>query len=314
MKAFMIIITFLSLSGAVRGSAEPSEPLRFAYQNRVGDAISIVAMSKGFFADEGIEVKGILFNNGPACAEALYTGAVDIATMGDTTAIIAVSRDSSMRILGSHGAGEHRHRIIVPGNSPLRTLHDLKGKRVGIKKGTSTHGGFLALLAAQGLHASDVKQMDLSPDTFPEALLVGSLDAFVASEPTPSVAEVKGCRELATLGGLGNDYPLLILAKAATLQSRENELTAFFRALRRAERFVTEHPAEAAVILGKGNGLPAEVARKAMARHRYMLRLDERILKSLETTARFLHAQQKIPRVPDFKAVTSTRLAQRPLR
>jgi sulfonate transport system substrate-binding protein len=95
------------------GSAEPSEPLRFAYQNRVGDAISIVAMGKGFFADEGIQVKGILFNNGPACAEALYTGAVDIATMGYNG---HHSRFEGFvdAVLASHGAGDivtdHRAR------------------------------------------------------------------------------------------------------------------------------------------------------------------------------------------------------------
>lgn len=285
-----------------------AEPLRFAYQNRVGDAVSLVAIEKGFFAAEGIQVKGVLFNNGPACAEALYTGAVDVATMGDTTALISVSKDPSVRILACHGAGEHRHRIIVATASPLRTLADLKGKRVGVKKGTSTHGGFLALLAANGLHSTDMKLLDLSPDLLPEALSAGSLDAFVASEPTPSVAETRGGRELATLGGLGNDYPLLVVAKSAVLQKREAELVAFFRALRRAEQFIRKNPAETAAILGKVDRISIDTARKAMARHSYLLRLDGRVLKSLEQTAAFLYGQHKIPQLPDLKSVISTRV------
>jgi sulfonate transport system substrate-binding protein len=262
-------------------SVRAAEPLRFAYQNRIGDAVSLIAIEKGFFAAEGIQVKGVLFNNGPACAEALYTGAVDVATMGDTTALISVAKDPSVRILASHGAGEHRHRIIVANNSSLHTLADLKGKRVGVKKGTSTHGGFLALLAAKGLRVGDMKLLDLSPEILPEALSAGSIDAFVASEPTPSVAETRGGRELATLGGLGNEYPLLVVAKSAVLQKREAELVAFFRALRRAEQFIRTNPAETAAILGKADRLSADTVRKAMARHSYTLRLDGKVLKSL---------------------------------
>jgi ABC-type nitrate/sulfonate/bicarbonate transport system substrate-binding protein len=311
MKSLKMIVALLSLQlSCICAPISAAEPLRFAYQNRIGDAVSIIALAEGFFAAERVQVKGMLFNNGPACAEALYTGAVDIATMGDTTALSVVSRDPAMRILASHGAGEHRHRIIVAKNSPLRTLADLKGKLVGIKKGTSTHGGFLALLAANGLQTADIQLVDLSPDILPEALSAGSLDAFVASEPTPSMAETMGGRELGTLGGLGNDYPLLIVAKSIVLQMRETELVAFFRALRRAERFICENPAETAAILGKEDRLSAELARKAMTRHSYSLRLDDTVLKSLAQTARFLHGQHKISQMPDLKAVVSTRLLE----
>lgn len=281
-----------------------AEPLRFAYQNRVGDALSLVAMHKGFFAAEGVQIKGVLFNNGPACAEALYSGAVDIATMGDTTALVALSRDPALRILASHGAGEHRHRIVVARNSPLRTLADLKGKRIGIKKGTSTHGGLMALLAANGMQAADFKLLDLSPDTLPEALAAGSIDALVASEPTPSVAESRGGRELATLGGVGNSYPLLILVKTTVLQKRDVQLRGFFRALRRAERFVRENPAETAGIVAKEDRLSAELARKAMARHSYRLQLDAATINSLNSTAAFLKEQKKLQQLPDLHAVT----------
>lgn len=308
MKLIRMVVAFLAVQAwCLAAMAFAEEPLRFAYQNRVGDAISIVAVNKGFFAAEGVQVKGVLFNNGPACAEALYSGAVDVATMGDTTALIALSRDPMLRILASHGAGEHRHRIIVARNSPLRTLADLKGKRIGIKKGTSTHGGFMALLAANGMQAADFKLFDLSPDTLPEALAAGSIDALVASEPTPSVAEGRGGRELATLGGVGNSYPLLIMVKTTVLQKRDAQLRAFFRALRRAERFVRENPAETAVIVGKEDRLSAGLARKAMARHSYRLQLDTATINSLNSTAAFLKEQKKLQQLPDLNAVSFSR-------
>ncbi|MEW6594769.1 MAG: ABC transporter substrate-binding protein [Thermodesulfobacteriota bacterium] len=297
----------LLLAGAGFSSARAGEPLRFAYQNRVGDAVPIVAVSRNFFAAEGLEVKALQFNNGPACAEALVTGGVDLATMGDTAAVLALARDSTLRILGSHGAGEKRHRIVVPQHSPLRSVADLKGRRIGIKKGTSTHGGFLALLAAQGITPGELTMTDLDPALMPDALAAGSLDAFAASEPTPSLAEMKGGRELADLGGLGNNYPLLLLAKDSLLRKRDAELHRFFRALARAEAFIRQEPAAAAAILSKETGLFPALATKAMALHSYRLQLDGVTLASLKQIAAFLKEQKKIDRLPDFTAMSRDR-------
>lgn len=293
-------------------SAQATEPLRFAYQDRIGDALSIIAVKKNLFAAEGLQVKPLLFNNGPACSEALFTGAVDVATMGDTTAVSAVAKVADLRIIGSHGAGESRHRIMVPATSSLRQLADLKGKRLGVKKGTSTHGGLLALLNAKGIATADLKLVELDPDTMPTALAAGSLDAFVASEPTPSLAEQHGARELTTLAGLGNSYPLLIVVKSATLQKREADLQKFIRALKRAEQFMLRHQSDAVAMLSKETGLTPEMTRRAMQRHSYRLQLDQLTISSLEQTAAFLHEQKKIKQAPKFAEVTDKRFITNP--
>lgn len=288
-------------------SAQAAEPLRFAYQDRIGDALSIIAVKKNLFTAEGLQVKPLLFNNGPACSEALFTGAVDVATMGDTTAVSAVTKVPDLRIIGSHGAGESRHRIMVPANSTMQRIEDLKGKRLGVKKGTSTHGGLLVLLKTRGIAVGELKLVELDPDTMPAALAAGSLDAFVASEPTPSLAEQQGARELTTLAGLGNSYPLLIVAKSATLQKREAELKKFFRALARAEQFLVTHRNEAVMMLSQATGLTPEMTRRAMQRHSYRLQLDPHTLASLEQTAAFLKEQKKISQTPAFTKVMDTR-------
>jgi len=311
MKLLKIIFALLSVPlSCMATTVWAAESLRFAYQNRIGDAISIVAVHKDLFAAEGLQVKPLLFNNGPACSEALFTGAVDIATMGDTTALLAVSRITDLRIIASHGAGEQRHRIIVAGNSPLTNLTDLKGKRVGVKKGTSTHGGFLALLAANGINPADLKVIDLDPGIMPEALAAGSLDALVASEPTPSLAEQRGGRELADLGGLGNNYPLLLLVKVGLINQHSEQLRRFFRAMTRAEQFIRQQPAEAMTIISKETGLTPEMTRAAMQRHSYRMQLDAVTRQSLNKTALFLKEQKKIGQLPDLTKVTDFRFLQ----
>jgi len=311
MRRYVLWITAFFFLCLTPPAARAERPLLFAYQNRIGDAVSIVAVNKGFFSDEKLDVKALQLNNGAACSDVLFTGAVDIAAMGDTAALLAVARRPDLRIIASHGAGERRHRIIIPGNSRVKSIADLKGKQVGIKKGTSAHGGFLALLASKGISPAEVEMIDLDPALMPDALSAPTIDAFVASEPTPSHAEERGGKELADLGGLGSNYPLLLLIKAALIEKRDDELKRFVRALKRAEQFISRHPDEAAEILCRETGLKQKAVRSNMKRHTYRIQLDAATVKSLKETAAFLKKQNMLDRLPDLSAAIDGRYLEK---
>lgn len=298
-------------SGCAQREPAPSKPtqptVRFAYQDRVADAASIIAVENGLFAEEGLAVKPLVFSSGPACSEALLAGSADIGTMGDTTAVIAVAR-SPVKIIASHGGGEHRHRIIVAEGSPIHSPADLTGKRLAVKKGTSTYGGLLAWADSVKLDLSKVKVTEMRPDDMADALLSGAVDAIVASEPTPSVVEQRGGRELATLGGLGNNYPILLISRSDFLAAEPEAVKAFLRAIRRAALFIQDHPEQAAEIIADKSGLPAEVAAQAMSHHYYSLQLDDDTRESLRAIAGFLVSQQMLETAPDFSQTMDDRL------
>lgn len=291
------------------GTEQDNSPIRFAYQNRIGSAACVVAAESDYFTQEGVKTETFCFNSGPACAEALYSGSADIATMGDTTAIIAVARDNRFAIIASHGQGERRHRLMVGPTSSAQTIEDLRGKTLGVKKGTSTYGGLLLLLASRQIAPSEIHIIDMTPAEMPDALTAGSIDGFVASEPTPSLAEQRGARQLTTLGGLGNTYPILILARRDLLRNRPDQVTRFLHALQRAEETIRTDPNGTAATLARITGLPPEVTHDAMARHRYALCIDAAIVESLHQTATFLQTQGTISSPPDFdRAIDATHL------
>jgi sulfonate transport system substrate-binding protein len=315
MKRFAMLLTVITLAVVLFPSAVPGNPLarapiRFAYQDRVGSALCIVAVGKGFFRQQGLNVASSRFTSGPACAEALYSGSADIGEMGDTTAVIAVSQSDRFRIIASHGGGENRHRIVVRKDSPIRKPADLVGRKLAVKKGTSTYGGFLVYCVKNGIAIKKVKVLDLAPENMPEALSAGSIDAYVASEPTPSLAEARGARVMGTLGGLGNTYPLLILARKDLLAERPAEVRKFLAALKQAEAFVRKHPREAADLIGRVGGLSVRDAENSMKRHDFRLNLDGNTVGSLEKIAEFLKEQAKIKTVPEFSRVTDTSFLQ----
>lgn len=294
LSRIMLLLALSTLTPAFLMAATQPAELRFAYQNRIGSVLPIIAVQQGLFAAQGLQVHTQVFSSGPACAEAIFSGAADIATMGDTTAVIALSRARSLRLLTSHANGEHRHRVMVM-NPQLHSVTDLRGKRIGIKKGTSTFGGLLALLEHHGLTVQDVTLVNLSPAIMIEALQAGSIDALVASEPTPSLAEIKGAHQLTTLGDLGNNYPVLLLATQNICQQQPQQLKAFLRALDQAKQFLEHHREEAEQIIATTLSLPLDITRRAMQLHEYPLLLDDSTVRSLNKTADFLCQQNIIP-------------------
>jgi ABC-type nitrate/sulfonate/bicarbonate transport system substrate-binding protein len=277
------------------------KPIIFAYQDRVADAASIIAVKKGFFESDGLNVDGRMFTSGPSCAEALIYGNAVLGTMGDTTAIITLSKScTKFRAICSHGGGEHRHRIIVRNDSGIKLPQQLAGKRIGVKKGTSTHGGLLLFAQNNGLELRE-EIIDIKPSLQLVALAAGQLDAMVASEPTPTQAEVNGFgRQLSTLGGQNNTYPIFMLVNNKFAKKNPETVAKFLKVITKSALFINQHPDETALILSGITGLEKDVIRKAMANHYYQVGLTRNTIDSVSAMANFLRKINKIKKDPDF--------------
>ncbi|MEQ8976252.1 MAG: ABC transporter substrate-binding protein [Coleofasciculus sp. C1-SOL-03] len=275
--------------------------INYAYQDRVADAASIIAFEKGFFQAEGLTITPQIFSSGPETTEALISGSADFGTMGDTTAIIVTAqRGDSFKIIGSHGGGEHRHRIIVANTSNINEINDLIGKRIGVKKGTSTHGGLMLLANKHSLDLAD-EIIDMAPSLQLTALAAGEVDAIVASEPTPSQAEANGYgNELATLGELNNTYPIFLVVNSNFAQQYPEIVVNVIRALIKAEDYINNHRDEVAEIQGNLTGLSPPIIKNAMKFHYYNFGLSQETLTSLLSTAKFLQELGRIEQLPNF--------------
>jgi ABC-type nitrate/sulfonate/bicarbonate transport system substrate-binding protein len=276
-----------------------ANPLKIAYQDRVIDALFIVANAQNLFENSGVELKR--FSSGPATNEALLFGDVSMATMGDTAALIALSKYCpKVKIYSILGGGEARHSIVVRKESDIKTLQDLAGKKIAIKKGTSTHGGFLLKTSQMGVNLNK-ELMDLSPSLMAQALLSKEVDAIVASEPTPSVIIEKGfAKRLFSLDGVGSNYPLALVIKSESFDA--TKMSKVLRVLKKAQEFIKTNPQTSYEIISKATGLSLSSTKEAMAKHEYKVGFDDVSLKSLQKVANFLFEQKKIKSLPDFEA------------
>ncbi|QQZ42362.1 ABC transporter substrate-binding protein [Pseudomonas sp. SK3(2021)] len=165
------------------------------------------------FADQGISIQWNFFKGaGPVINEAFANGQVDLAYLGDLAAIIGKSNGLDTRLLSATARGVKQYLGVVPG-SGIKTLQDLKGKRVAVFRGTATQLSFDAALASQGLSEKDLKVINLDFSAAVAALAARQIDASWGSSGLNAL-QAKGLAEVPLntkdLGGAGSVQGVLV--------------------------------------------------------------------------------------------------------
>jgi sulfonate transport system substrate-binding protein len=225
---FKRVITLLAapaLAGLLAFSAHADElkEIRIAVpdlsagtQNSGGGVVDVLRDQQIFekaFADQGIKIQWSFFKGaGPVINEAFANGQVDLAYLGDLAAIIGKSNGLDTRLLSASARGVKQYLGVVPG-SGIKTLQDLKGKRVAVFKGTATQLSFDAALASQGLSEKDLKVINLDFSAAVAALAAKQIDASWGSSGLTAL-QAKGLAELPLntkdLGGAGSVQSVLV--------------------------------------------------------------------------------------------------------
>lgn len=165
------------------------------------------------FAADGIKVQWNFFKGaGPVINEAFANGQVDFAYLGDLAAIIGRSNGLDTRLLSATGRNIKEYLGVVPG-SGIKTLQDLKGKRVAVFRGTANQLSFDAALASQGLSEKEMKVINLDFNAAVAALAAKQIDATWGLSGITAL-QSKGLAELPLntldLGGAGSVQSVLV--------------------------------------------------------------------------------------------------------
>jgi sulfonate transport system substrate-binding protein len=148
------------------------------------------AVLETHFAARGVGVKWVEFTSGPPLLEAMSIGSIDFGAVGDTPPIFAQAAGANIL----YAAGQkitNGQGILVPKDSLIRTIADLKGKRVGFTKGSSAHNVVVQTLEKAGLAYSDITPTYLTPPDAGPAFASGSIDAWAVWDPYFAIGEAK---------------------------------------------------------------------------------------------------------------------------
>ena len=203
----------------------------------------------------GVATKWVEFPAGPQILEALAVGGLDFGFTGDTPPVFAQAAGKDIWYAGLEPPKPASSAILVPDASAIRTLADLKGRRIGFQKGSSAH--FLVVRAVQkaGLQWSDIQPVTLTPSDARAAFERGALDAWGIWDPYYAAAEIDGrARVLSTGQGLSSNNSFYLGSKALTQQPIV--LKALFAALSEADAWAKANLPQTAKFLSEATGVP----------------------------------------------------------
>jgi sulfonate transport system substrate-binding protein len=176
----------------LRARAEAAvKEIRVGYQK---NGVLVIARQRAtlenHFKPAGIDVKWVEFSSGPPMMEAMNVGSIDYGAVGDSPPVFAQAAGAAI----VYAAGQpitNGQGILVPQNSAIRTIADLKGKRIGFTKGSSAHNVVVQTLEKAGLTYNDITPVYLTPPDAGPAFANGSIDAWAIWDPYFAIGETK---------------------------------------------------------------------------------------------------------------------------
>jgi sulfonate transport system substrate-binding protein len=178
-------------SGRSFGTEETLKVIRIGYQKY--GSFNVVKARHTLddqLAKRAIKIDWILFPAGPQLLEAMNAGAIDLGHTGEAPPIFAQAANNPFVYIGNQRPDPSGEAILVADNSPIKSVADLKGKKVALNKGSNVHYLLVRALESAGLKYSDIYPVYLPPADARAAFDSGKIDAWVIWDPFLTVARV----------------------------------------------------------------------------------------------------------------------------
>jgi sulfonate transport system substrate-binding protein len=283
-------VAVLSMSTALAGvgaSYGQGKTVRIGYQ-KYGKLVLL--KSKGSLDEKlkplGYKVAWTEFPSGPPLLEALNVGAIDFGVAGETPPIFAQAAGAPLVYLAYDPPAPQGEAILVPKDSALKSVADLRGKKVALNKGSNVHYLLVRALEKAGLQYSDVELVFLPSSDALAAFTRGSVDAWVIWDPYQAAAEAStGARILADGAGVVSNYQFYFTSKNF-LTNDAKAVDVVLEALNEADDWSKNNIQAVAEQLSPSVGLPASVLALSLNREAYgILPISDDVIASQQRIA-----------------------------
>lgn len=252
-------------------AAQGSDLLRIGYQK----SASLLALQKAQgtlekrLSSQGVAVKWVEFPAGPQLLEGLNVGAVDVGFVGEAPPIFAQAAGANFVYIGNDPAAPEAEAIVVPKDSPLKSVAELKGKKVALNKGSNVHYLLLRALEKAGLKYADIQPVFLPPADARAAFEKGAVDAWVIWDPfLAAVQKQSQARILADGRGLVNNYAYYLAERNYAAKKPQVVQALFDDSVERA-KWLKANLGPAAALIAPLQGLEVEVVELSLKRYQF---------------------------------------------
>jgi sulfonate transport system substrate-binding protein len=220
-------------------------------------------------AEKGVKVTWNEFPGGPQLLEALSAGSIDFGTTGEAPPVFAQAGGSPLVYVGVEPPAPAGEAILVPKDSQIMTVADLKGKRVALNKGSNVHYLLVKALEKAGLKPSDITSVFLAPADGRAAFESGKVDAWVIWDPFFAAAQTAtGARTLVNGDGLVQNLQFY-LARRDYAEAHGDILKIIDDQIAVTDAWAQAHQPEVVDLLSAHTGLDHAAVGAAVARLAY---------------------------------------------
>ncbi|NJN88202.1 MAG: sulfonate ABC transporter substrate-binding protein [Leptolyngbyaceae cyanobacterium SL_7_1] len=253
----------------------------------------------------GVTVEWSLFPAGPQLLEGLNVESIDLGHTGEAPPIFAQAAGTPLVYVGNEPASPASEAILVPANSPIKAVADLKGKKVVLNKGSNVHYLLVRAIEDAGLQLSDVESIFLPPADARVAFEQGAADAWVIWDPFFAAAEQQiGAKVLRDGQGLvaNREFYLGSRAFAAANPKIIEEVLAEIAAV---DDWAEANPDKVAEILSPQLNIDVPTLKTVVQRRDYGVEpISDAVLADQQKIADTFTKLQLIPKSIDVKEAT----------
>ena len=247
-----------------------AETLRIGYQ-KYGTLVLLKAKGslEKRLAEQGIEVQWTELPGGPQLLEGLNVGSIDFGTTGEAPPIFAQAAGADLLYVAHEPPAPTSEAILVPKDSALKSVSELKGKKIALNKGSNVHYLLVRALEDAGLKYSDIQPVYLPPADARAAFERGSVDAWVIWDPFQAAAEHQlQARTLRNGEGLVANHQFYLAARPYA-EKHPEVVSVLVEEIRSVGGWIRQNSAEATQQVAPLLGLAPEITRTAVERQAY---------------------------------------------
>lgn len=308
--AVCILLLVASILGACSPSktATPAQPVAQLQKITLGvlpdvDSIPfVIAQEKGYFREEGLTIKLESFKSAVDRDSALQSGNLDGA-VSDALAEAFAKEGGFATTITSLTNGSYK--LVLNKDVSAKSIHDLKGKDVGISKNTIIEYVTDQMLAEAGLVSSDINKIIIPqmPARL-EMLKNGKIAAATLPEPLASIAVQGGAKILNSSDRLGIN-PGILLFTAKAIKDKPKEIAAMYKAYNKAVDYLSQQPVEQYIdiLLEKGGFPPAVKGNLVLPAYKKASAPDP---KDIDAVMKWLQSKQLIKKTYSYEDVVDT--------
>lgn len=260
----------MAASSSAPAHAQSKQEVRIGYQK-----YGTLTLLKGRgtleqrLASRNVTVRWTEFPAGPQLLEGLNVGSVDFGTVGEAPPIFAQAAGANLVYVGNEPPSPASEAIVVPKDSKLRSVADLKGKKVALNKGSNVHYLLVKALEKAGVDYKDINVVYLPPADARAAFERGSVDAWAIWDPFLAAAEKQiNARVLADGKGLVANHQFYLAARPYAEKNGEI-VRILLEEIAKVDEWGAKNPKDVAQILSAQTGLDIDVVALAASRYSY---------------------------------------------